>query len=91
MSKSNRKAVCVRQVGREVNGTTYCGRAADMYDESDFTFTDPNHALLSMATRTMKDGQRLEACPECRKAIAALLSGRIPKVVQQDTDDAQAK
>ena len=51
-----------------------------MYDESDFTFTDPNHALRSMATKTTKDGQRLEACLECRKAIAALLSGRIPKV-----------
>lgn len=79
---TSRKAVCVRQVGRDVNGTTYCGRPADMYDESDFTFTDPNHALKSMVTKTTKDGQRLEACPDCRRAIAALLSGRVPARVE---------
>jgi len=84
VTKANRKAVCVRRVGREANGTTYCGREADPYDESDWTFTDPNHALLSMMTKTTKDGQRLEACPECRKAIAALLSGRAPSKVTHD-------
>lgn len=65
---------CVRRIGKENSGVTYCGRSVDLYDQSEWTFSDPNHAIISGSNGTLLDGHRLAACSKCRKVILDLMA-----------------